>query len=116
MQIRQLPVALAKIIGQRQAGFLCLGFGDGGAFGADLGGHLLVEALAGLGEVILRLPKLSFATAKVGFLGRELRLELLAGRRDHRRRKRFGQLDLGAAVRADDLRVGHGVGPCGGCS
>ncbi len=111
LQVRKLPVALTQIIGQRQTGLLGFGFGDGRAFGAHLGSHLFVEGLAGLGEVILRLLKAGFATPKVSFLGREFRLELLAGRSDHGGRKRFRQLDLGAAVRAEDLRVGHGVGP-----
>ena len=111
LQVRKLPVALAQIIGQRQTGLLRLGVGDGRAFGAQLVGHLVVDALAGLGEVILRLPELGFATAKIRFLGRKLCLELLAGRGDDRGRKRFGQLDLGAAFRADDLWVAHVIGP-----
>ena len=66
---------------------------------------------AGFRKVILRLPETGLATAEIGFLGRELRLQLFAGRSDHRRCERFRQLDLGATVRADDLRVGHGFGP-----
>jgi hypothetical protein len=64
----------------------------------------------------LRLPEVGFATAKVSFLDRKLRLELLAGRSDHGCRKRFRQLDLGATIRAEDLRLGHGFVSCGGCS
>ena len=55
LQFRKLPVPLAEIIRQRQTGLLCLGFGDGGAFGPQLSRDLFVEALARLGEVVLRL-------------------------------------------------------------
>ena len=48
---------------------------------------------------------------KLFFLVRKLPLEAPLGLRDQRGGERFGQLDRGAAIRADDLWVGHGRGP-----
>jgi hypothetical protein len=111
LQIRKLAVALAEIVRERKTRLFCLRFGDGGALGPQLGRDLFIDGFARLGEVVLRLPELGLTTAEIGFLGCKLRFEPPAGLGDQGRCKRFGQLDLGAAFRADDLRVVHGFGP-----
>ena len=80
------------------------------ALDLQFGRQLFVDGFPRLGKVILRLPEPSLAAAKVGLLGCELRLELFACLGDERRRKRLGQLDLGATIWADNLRVGHRIG------
>ena len=111
LQIGKLPVPLAKIIRQRQDGPSLPRLRRWRRVRRAAWPRPARRGFAGLGEIVLRLPELGFATAEIGLLGRELRLELLARGGDQRGRKGFGQLDLGAAVRADDLGVAHAIGP-----
>ncbi len=98
LQIRKLPVALAKLFGQRQARLPGFRFNDGGAFRLQFGGHLIVDGLARPGEVFFGLFETGLASAKVGFPGRKLLFELPAGIGEQGRGERFGQLDLGSIM------------------
>jgi hypothetical protein len=110
-QLGELPVALFKIVGERHTGLLRFSFDDGGTLRLQFGRNLVVDRLAGLGEIVLGLFESRFALAEVGFLCRELLLELPAGLGNERCGEGFRQLDFGMAVRADDLWLGHCVGP-----
>ena len=111
LHLRQPLVAFAEFVSQRQTGPLGLRFGDLGTLGPQLRRHALVDGFPGFRKLLLGLPEPRFALAKLRLLVRKLSLEAPLSLRDQRGGKGFGQLDRGAAIRADDLRVGHGRGP-----
>ncbi|MGX1168466.1 hypothetical protein AB7M16_004732 [Bradyrhizobium sp. USDA 372] len=111
LQIRQLPVAFAEFIGDRQPCSLCFHFDDIGPLRLQLCGDLFVDGLASFRDFFAGLLEQRFAPAKVRFLGGKLLVELAARLRNQGRRERFCQLDFSAAARADDLGIGHGIGP-----
>lgn len=82
LQIRKLLVALTKIVSERKTRLPCLGLCDGSALGPQLGRDLFVDGFARLDQPVLRLLEAGLTTTKIGLLGRELRLEVLAALRD----------------------------------
>ena len=111
LHLCQPLVAFSEFVGQRQTGPLGLRFGDLGTLGLQLRRHALVDGFPGLRKLLLGLSELRFALAKLLLLRRKLALEAPLGLRDQRGGEGFGQLDRGAAIRADDLWVGHWRGP-----